>query len=41
MICETWQDEAHLAVHQATEHFKKYVGEIEAVAQMKIESFNF
>lgn len=41
MICETWKDEASLDAHQAAEHFKKYVGKIQAAGTMKIEKFEF
>lgn len=41
MICETWADQASLDAHSASDHFKKYVGEIEKVAKMKLEKFDF
>lgn len=41
MICETWKDEACLAVHQAAPHFTSIVPQIQALGEMKIESFNF
>ena len=39
MICETWKDQASLDLHSATPEFKKYVAEIEACGQMKLERF--
>ncbi len=41
LICETWQDASSLAKHSAADHFKKYVGQIEQLGQMKIEQFEF
>lgn len=41
MICETWKDEASLAVHSASAHFTTLVPKIESVAKMKLEKFNF
>ena len=41
MICETWKDQASLDLHSATPEFKKYVAEIEAGGQMKLERFEF
>lgn len=41
MICETWADDEVLAAHSASEHFKKYVGEIEKCGTLKLERFNF
>lgn len=41
MICETWKDEKALAAHAASAEFKKYVGEIQRLATMKIEQFTF
>ena len=41
MICETWKDQASLDLHSATLEFKKYVAEIEACGQMKLERFEF
>ena len=41
MICETWRDKEALAAHSASAEFKKYVGEIEQLAQLKIEQFEF
>lgn len=39
MFCETWESQADLDAHSATEHFKKYVGAIEKVSKVSIESF--
>ncbi len=41
MICETWKDQASLKAHAETPEFKKYVAEIEACGQMKLERFEF
>ena len=41
MICETWQDEAVLDVHQKSAHFVTLVGKIQELASMKIEKFQF
>ena len=41
MICETWKDQASLKAHAETPEFKKYVSEIEACGQMKLERFEF
>lgn len=41
LICETWADADALAAHSASEHFKKYVGQIEQLGTMKIEQFEF
>ncbi|MGN0236614.1 MAG: putative quinol monooxygenase [Lepagella sp.] len=41
MICETWKDQSTLDLHTASEEFKKYVSEIEAGAEMKLERFEF
>ena len=41
MICETWKDQATLDLHTASEEFKKYVTEIQAGAEMKLERFEF
>lgn len=41
LICETWTDADALAVHSATEHFERYVGQIEQLGQMKLEQFEF
>lgn len=41
MICETWKDEKALVAHAASAEFKKYVGEMESLAKMKLEKFTF
>lgn len=41
IICETWKDQASLDAHSQTPEFKKYVAEIEACGQMKLERFEF
>ena len=41
MFCETWKDDASLKAHAETPEFKKYVAEIEACGQMKLERFEF
>ena len=41
LICETWTDADALAAHSATEHFERYVGQIEQLGQMKLEQFEF
>ena len=41
MICETWADQASLDAHSATPEFAKYVAEIEACGQLKLEKFEF
>ncbi len=41
LICETWADADALAAHSATEHFERYVGQIEQLGQMKLEQFEF
>ena len=41
MFCETWKDDASLKAHAETPEFKKYVVEIEACGQMKLERFEF
>lgn len=41
MICETWQDEVSLNAHQQASHFTTLVPQIEALAAMKLEKFNF
>lgn len=41
LICETWDNDRALAKHSVSSHFKKYVGELEKLGQMKIEKFNF
>ena len=41
MFCETWKDQASLDAHSKTPEFAKYVAEIEACGQMKLERFEF
>ena len=41
LICETWTDADALAAHSATEHFERYVGQIEQLGHMKLEQFEF
>lgn len=41
MICETWRDEASLDRHGKTVHFTTLVPKIEAVAELKLERFEF
>lgn len=41
VIYETWQDEASLKVHMASDHFRRLVPEIEKVATLTLEQFNF
>lgn len=41
MICETWIDADALAAHSASDHFKKYVGEMEGLGTLKLEQFDF
>lgn len=41
MICETWRDEEALAAHSGSEHFKTHVGNMEKLATLKLEKFNF
>ena len=40
MFCKTWKDDASLKAHAETPEFKKYVAEIEACGQMKLERFD-
>ena len=41
MICETWADAASLAAHEASSHFTTLVPEIQKLAAMKLEKFEF
>lgn len=41
MFCETWEDEAALTAHQATEHYKQFGGQLKELTQMKVEKFTF
>ncbi|MCI6643101.1 MAG: putative quinol monooxygenase [Alloprevotella sp.] len=39
MFCETWADAEALEAHSKSETFAKYVGEIKALAKLKLEKF--
>lgn len=41
MFCETWSSPEALEAHAKSEAFAKYAGEINALAKMKIEKFEF
>lgn len=41
IIYETWESEADLKAHMASEHFRRLVPEIEKVATLILEKFNF
>jgi quinol monooxygenase YgiN len=43
MFCETWTDQASLAAHMDSTHFKRIVPLIEALTAngMKLEKFEF
>lgn len=41
VIYETWQDEASLKAHMDSDHFRRLVPEIEKVATLTLEQFNF
>lgn len=41
MICETWENETVLSVHEKTEHFITLVGKTRQLAEMKLEKFTF
>ena len=41
MICETWKDAEALSAHEHTPHFMTLVSQIEELAEMKIEKFEF
>lgn len=41
VIYETWKDEASLKAHMASAHFQLLVPEIEKVATLTLEQFNF
>ena len=41
MICETWKDAEALSAHEHTPHFMTLVPQIEELAEMKIEKFEF
>lgn len=41
MICETWQNQAALDAHSASEVFVKEVSFMKSVAEFKLETFEF
>lgn len=41
MICETWKDAESLSAHEQTPHFMTLVPQIEELAEMKMEKFEF
>lgn len=41
LIYETWETEADLKAHMASEHFRRLVPTIEKVATLTLEQFNF
>lgn len=41
VIYETWRDDASLKAHMASDHFRRLVPEIEKVATLTLEQFNF
>ena len=41
MICETWKSVEDLDAHGATEHFQRIVPQLEELAPMKAERFDF
>lgn len=41
LIYETWQSEADLQAHMASEHFKRLVPLLESLATMTLERFDF
>ena len=41
MICETWQDDASLAAHEAATHFTTLVPKLAELGELKLEKFNF
>lgn len=41
LIYETWQDEKSLNEHMASEHFKRLVPRLEALATLTLERFDF
>ena len=41
MICETWKDAEALSAHEHTPHFMTLVPQIEELAEMKMEKFEF
>ena len=41
MIVETWATKEDLEAHMATEHFRRYVPELEKYSTMTMEKFEF
>lgn len=41
IIYETWADESSMKAHMASPHFRRLVPEIEKVATLTLEKFNF
>lgn len=41
MIYETWKDETSLKAHMTSAHFQRLVPEIEKIATLTLEKFNF
>lgn len=41
VIYETWENEADLKAHMASEHFRRLVPAIQEVATLTLEQFNF
>lgn len=41
MICETWRDQTALDAHSASDVFMEEVGKMNALAEMKLETFEF
>ncbi len=41
VIYETWKDEVSLKAHMSSPHFQRLVPEIEKVATLTLEQFNF
>lgn len=41
MICETWRTREDLEKHMESEHFKRIVPQLQELATMTIEEFNF
>lgn len=41
MICETWRTREDLDKHMNSEHFKRIVPQLEALATMTLEEFTF
>ena len=41
MICETWRDNSALDAHSASDVFVKEVGTMQALGELKLETFEF